>query len=471
MRGWVLAVAVSAVFVSARTCAETIDFQHAVAQAWRANPRSLAAAAREQAARGQVRAARGSGLPSLRLQFQAARSDDPVQAYSYRLAQRDLSFADFGLGSFAGPQSLNVAPPELNRPGYVSNFNSAAIVTVPLFAGGGNLARLHAAQARQRAAGAGAAATKARLTYEVLRAYDGVATRDELLRAARAARQAAEEDLQAAQDLFRRGVVIRSDVLTAQANLERARADEQAAAADRDDARDAFRTVIGAPEDHSLEPGAAVDVPLPDLAPSTLQRLALQATPRLQVLKAQAQAALEKVRQARAVDWPRVDLVARHDWNASSPALRAPSNTVMGVVTWDVFASGAHRGAVAAATAQWRAAQADLDDAENALKLEVMQRYRQAQSAALSARAAQAAAQQAAEASRLLALRYQQGLTPINQLLDAQARRDQARAQAAVTLYQAVLARAAVLLAIDRLDPQQAVPLAAAPEVALAAGG
>ena len=457
MRAVTVIITAAVLFVSAPCIAENIAFQQAVEQALGANPQTQASEARAQAADGWARAVRGQGLPSLSVEVKAAYSDDPVQAFSYRLAQRKLTFSDFGLGSYTGPGDLNVAPPELNRSGYTSNFNSAAILRVPLFTGGGDQARTRAAEARYQAAVFGNAATKAQVTFEVLRAYDGVAAARLLLDAARSAQRAAVENVKTAGALYKRGVSIKSDVLTARANLARAGAVVAAAEAAQDDALDSFRMVIAAPLDSRLEPDTAVDVVLNESPLSVLQQQAITANPRVQALSRTVAARAEELHAAHAANWPRVDLIARHDWNADTPALRAPSDTVMAVMSWNLFTSGAQKGGVDAARAEWRAAQADLAGAKDMIRLEVAKRRRAAQVADTQAKAADAAATEASEAAHLLDLRYAQGLAPLDDLLNAQARRDHGRAEAVAAAYRAVLARAALLLALDQLDPKQVI--------------
>lgn len=434
----------------------TVSFAQAVTRALSANPRVGASAALEQAAEGQVRVARGHALPSLRFQFTAGRSNDPLTVLGYRLAQHKATFSDLGLGSFAGPDSLSIAPDALDRPGYSSNFDSAVILTMPLFAGGGNLAQLHAAKAKRAAAAANKTATRTQLTFEVLRTYNGVTAARLLIDAAETARRAAKDDVKTAYSLFRRGLVIKSDVLLARANLEQAVATEQAARAAYQDMLDAFHTTIGATSTRAPEPGNPVDIALPTTTLRALQETALESNPQIQALRERVIARVDERKAAEAENWPRVDLVVRHDWNAAQPALRAPSNTIMGVVSWNVFTSGAQQGGTQAASAELRAARDNLAAAEDALRLEIAQRYRATQVTAAQARAAVAAAAQAAESAHLLALRYAQGLVPIDNLLNAQARRDHARAEAVEASYQAVLARAALRAAMGDLDPQAA---------------
>jgi outer membrane protein len=469
-----IALVLFATAVAAESAAvEVLSFPKAVARALADNQLGVASSSRLVAAEGQVKGVRGSGLPSLRVQFGAARSNDPLAVLGYRLQQNNATFGDLGLSDYAGPGSASTAPAGLNEPGYANNFNSAAILTVPLYAGGGDQARLRAAQAQRAAANSTDAALRAQLTYEVLSNYNGVAAAKQLLAAARAANQAADKNLASAEALFKRGVVIKSDVLTATVQVQQTHAAEQAALAAQADALDGFRSVIGAASDSRLQPGDPVTLPLPSMGLPALQDLAVQSNPKLQTLRETVGIMAARRDGAQAAKRPRVDFIARHDWNADTPALRAPSNTVMGVVTWNVFSSGALRAGVDVAVAQWQAANADLAAAENALRLDTAHRYRAVQTSAAQAQAARSAAVQANEAARLLSLRYEQGLSSIDSLLNAQARRDQASAQTVEAAYQAVQARAALLMAVDRLNPNDAVavpllPMLSSPELSSA---
>lgn len=449
--------------------AEVVGFSEAVKLALARNPLMLASRAQQRAAKGRVSSERGTFWPALELQSSAGRSDDPLTVLGYRLAQRNATFANLGLGSYSGSGSLNEAPPDLNRPGYLNNFDTGVILTVPLFAGGNRHARLSAAKAQEAAVTAAGHVTRVQLMLDVLRTYDGVATARQLLDATQTARTAAAGDLKAAETLYRKGVVIKSDVLTAQANLDETNAAVEAASAAEADILDAFRSTLGARANDSLEPGKPVTVPLLSLDLHALQKLALQANPKIQELRETVAKRKADRRAAEADYWPRIDLVVRHDWNAESPAFRAPSNTVMAVMTWKLFTFGTRRGKVGARTGEWEAAKARLGAAEIALRQKVASRFRAVQVTAARSRAASAATRQAAEAARLLFLRYRQGLTPINTLLDAQARRDRTRSQAVESVYQAVIARAALLLAVGRLDSVSPVATSLLPDISVTA--
>lgn len=429
-----------------------IGFEAAVARALAANPRVLASRAGAEAASAGVQAALGSALPSLGLEASAARSNNPLNVFSYRLAEQQASFADFGLGEYSGPGSISAVPTALNAPGYANNYDTGVVLRIPLYAGGRNVARLRAARALAEAARAGNDAARARLTFDVLQAYAGVEAAAALVTAAGQSLSAAESDLKTADLRFRQGLVIESDVLLARAQSESARAALAAAEAGSSDQLESFRTLLGAPES-ALVPGPAVNVPLPAGTLAELQQRALQVNPQLQALAAQAAASADARGAAAAGNWPRVDLTLRHDWNADGLALRAPSNTLMATLSWQLFSSGAQSATVQRAAADAEAARENYRGALDDTRLAVARVWRAAQTAGITAAASAAAAAQADEATHLLSLRYAQGLVTLAQLQASEAARDAERARSIQSAYQALLARAELRLLLNELSP------------------
>lgn len=433
--------------------AETpISFDAAVTRALAANPRALASRAWVEAAQAGARAALGQALPSLGVEASVARSNNPLNVFGYRLAQEQASFADFGLGEYSGPGAVGAVPSALNAPGYANNYDTGVVLRVPLYAGGGNTARLREARALAQAARAGDSAARARLTFDVLQAYAGVQAAAALVTAAQQSLAAADSDLKTAELRFRQGLAIESDTLLARAHSESARAALAAAEAGESDQLESFRTLLGAP-DSTLVPGAAVDVALPTGSLADLQARALAANPELQALAARAVASSDAGRATEAGNWPRVDLTLRHDWNADGLALRAPSNTLMATLSWDLFSSGAQSAAVQRASAEAEEARENYRSALDDTRLAVARVWRAAQTAGIGAQASAAAAAQADEATRLLALRYAQGLATLTQLQASEAVRDRARAQNVESAYRALCARAELRMLLAELGP------------------
>lgn len=442
---------------SGTAMAEQIDFQGAVDRALSANPRAQESAARTDAAEAGVRSARGGGLPRLWVGLNAAASNNPLNVFGYHLAQRNATFRDFGLADYTGPGSLGVAPSALNHPGYATNVDTTVAVSVPIYAGGADNARLQAARSRLDASRSRQAMTHDQLVYDVLRTYQGVFAARQMAVAAHKATLAAEAYLKSARALMARGVALRSDVLTAEANLANARSAEQSAAAGVEDALDAFRLTLGAPRSSGLTPARAVDIPPPKGGIDNLEREAIAHSLKLQAMQAQLRAEDADVDIAHAGNRPRVDLTLRHDWNADSPALDGSSNTVLLSVQWDLFSFGAQRGAIERAVGDRRAMAASIKDTEDKMRLEVARRSRDLGTARAREDASRQALRHAAEATRLVKLRYEQGIATLNDLLDSQARLDRARADVTQAHYDALLARGALRLIVHDLDPAAAV--------------
>ena len=459
---WIAAVMLVSAAVTARAAApESVNFQQAVRLALTANPRALASAAQVQAARAGVTEARGRALPQLSLELNAARSNNPLSVFGYRLAERGASFADFGLGEYTGPGSLNTIPAALNVPGYASNYDTGVVLSVPLFVGGADLAHIRESRALLTAAQQGDAAALAGLMYDVLQAYAGVGATRELVTAARQALAAAQAYVGTAASLYRQGIVIESDVLLAKAHEESARAALSAAEAEALNQLDAFRLFIGRP-DSALVPGPAVEMPAPAGTLLTLEERALAHNPQLLAMGSREAAGEAATGAARAAYLPQVNLVLRHDWNADGLALRAPSNTLMALFSWQIFNSGAQYGALQRAAAEQRRAAAQYQAMADDMRLAVDRTFRGAETAALQAQASDLIAEQATQAAHLLSLRYAQGLTTLAQLLDGQARLDAARAGRVQAHYAALLARARLRLLTNELDATSATSPSAA---------
>jgi outer membrane protein TolC len=438
--------------------AHPIGFLSAVSLALRTSPESAIQSARVASARGRLAETRGQLLPHLGLGWTAGRSDNPLTVLGYRLSEGRATFGDFGLAGYTAPSALDTPPAALDDPGYADDFDTGIVLNVPLFASGVHTARSRGARALLSAREAYAGATPALVTFEVLGRYDGVHAARGLFRAAQQAIQAAQSDLRTAQSLFRRGLVIRSDVEAARAHLAEVRAQEAAARARWQDALDSFRIALGLPTSSRVVPGPAVRVLAPRAPLAQLEHLLFLDNPRLRALHARIRAQdafLDATQDARG---PRLNLILRHDWNGQTPSFHAPSNTFLLELRWNLYTAGVESGAESRARARRRIAQAELVRSKRRLERILIRREREIHVTEREVRASRAATHEAHLAAHLVALRYRHGLGTLTQLLAAQARLDRARAELVLSRFRSVLVRAALRLTLNRLDPAMAVP-------------
>src|SRR3990167_5956775 len=170
---------------------QKIDFHEAVRYALISNPRISASTATIEAANASVTEARGNGLLKLNLEMNAARSNNPLNVFSYKLSQGNAAFADFGAPEYHGPSSASITPSALNSPNYYSNLNTGIVLKIPLYTGGNNQATIKRSNFLLNEAKHGNQAARNELTYDVLQAYEGVHVASALVQIAEQARLAA----------------------------------------------------------------------------------------------------------------------------------------------------------------------------------------------------------------------------------------------------------------------------------------
>jgi len=90
-----------------------------------------------EAAKANEGTASGMNWGKLTFQQDVARSNDALNVFGFKLTSREATFGDFGFSefSFTNPNILQVAPKDLNYPGYRNLFQTKLKYEVPLFAG------------------------------------------------------------------------------------------------------------------------------------------------------------------------------------------------------------------------------------------------------------------------------------------------------------------------------------------------
>lgn len=446
---WLLPLMLPFSFATFAMTPKQISFSEAVSLALKSNPRIGVSRAKVEAASAQVLEARGSGLPKVNMEVGGSRSNNPLTVFASKLSQGSVTFNDFGASQFTGPSSLNVKPIALNSPGYYTNWNTAVVVTIPLFSGGQSLAKVAKSQSLLNAAQRGDQSARIELTYDVLQAYEGVHVTEKLVAIAKKALVAATDYIKLTKDLHKQSVVIESDVLLAENYYRSVRVTLEAAVNEKSNQLEAFQLMIG--KDRYV-PGKHIQLAIPDKSITYLQNRAHLTNAQLQSLKSMVEASRSDMDTARASYWPQLNLQLRHDWNAPALSLSGESNTAMLEMNWQLFSSGEQYGATKQAAAQFEQAQAEMDNAANNIQLQVGQALRAIKTAEIQLNVSVVNANKSIEIIRELKRRYGQGLIPLGQLLDAQSRYDTACAQQVMAGYSLLLAKAKLLALTNELN-------------------
>jgi outer membrane protein TolC len=448
--------------------AETLDFRQAVDVALRQNPDLMGVQAQMAQARAGINQAEGAKMPKITVSAGVTRTNDALNAFGIKLSQRQATFNDFGANQFLGPQSLGVAPDNLNYPGSVNNFNTRIEAQLPLYTGGKLQGYLQQARSMLMAAQAGDQAARQQIIYHALQAYDGVYTARAFKSVAGKALEASQSQVKTVDSLFKQGVVIKSDLLSAQVRLEDVKLQQDQAANMEAQAMDALHVVLGVPLNQPITLGPEVMVTFPEGDPNAWVGQAMERNPQIQALQHQIAAASGKIEVARSDRYPQVGAMARFDTNDPNVGVESRSYTVGAQLNWTIFDGGVTRNAVDQAVAQRMELQAKLQGEQNQLGMQVQDSYRKAVDAANQVKTRELAVTQSEEAARIVSKRYADGVGTLVEVQGAQAQLDKARADLILARQQVNLQRAALRLAIGDLTLDATQPIKPAAQVAAA---
>lgn len=435
--------------------ADTLNFAQCVDTALKQNPALSASRAQVQQAEAGLAQARGSRMPKVTLSINAVRTNDALSAFGLKLSQRGATFGDFGAGQFdpTNPNVLSVAPQNLNHPAAVNNFNTRIEAQLPLYSGGMIEGYIEQAQALIKAAQQGDESARQQVIFQVLQAYEGVHAARAYVNVAKQGEIAAASYVKTIDSLLKQGVVVKSDLLSARIHLEDVRVNLAQAQNTEAAALDQLHMLLGLPFSQPLDVGAQVT---PATLPGKIDELraqALSGNPGLNAMRNQLQASQAGVKVAKAGLYPQFGVMARQDWNDQNAGFNASSYTLGGMLSWNVFDAGTVRGAVDRAAAGKAELAARLQQAESGVAFQLEDAWRKSDEAGRRVSLREMASTHAEEALGLVEKRYNNGVTTITELLAARAQLDKARADVVAAKYDLATQRAALRLALGKLEP------------------
>lgn len=425
--------------VAAGAAQETreLSMEEAVREALDRNRRLAVTEARAEAARAAVKGADAFLWPSLGLEASTIRTNDPVGVFGTKLRQGRFGAGDLDIEALNHPDAVNDWSAAAGVRWSIANLSSWA---------GRDAARSEAEAARQ---GAGRArevtAFQARVLY-----LDAVR-----LRARLQAATAAEEAARGTADLIRRrrdeGVLMEADLLQAEAELQGAEAARIFAQQQEVDARARLGVFLGWDEDVLPLPADDLTRPRDGVVGSADGPAPLDDRSDIRALEARVRAAEARARSASRSWAPALEAFGRGAVHSASLDDFQENWTVGVQLRWPLFTGFGIAAARDQAQAGVRAAELERSQALSEARAELEEARRGVASARRRVQAMDAAAGSAAEARRLVELRFREGLATTVDLLQAEARLTDMRAGA-------VDALADYHLAVARLELVGAVP-------------
>lgn len=424
-------LALSAALALTAGADEPWTLERALEYAQTHSPDARIAQQRIAAAQAGVEQADSAFWPRLQVQSSYTRTDNPMLVFGDILNQRSYN------------SSLN-----FNDVPAVDNLNARGLVTVPLYAGGQNVAGRQAAQANTEAAKQDRAAIRNALGFEVSQTFYAVLKTRQFIQAAEAAVNAFATNLDIAQKRLDGGTLLKSDVLDIEVRLAQSLEDLVRARNAHTLAERALRNLLG------IEAG---DFTVADTAPVARAPASgdFSQRPELAAARERASAAQAQVRGSTSGYQPRVSAFGSLDHDYGSVTGGDGNSYTAGVmVQWDLWDGFSTRAKARAARANLEAAREEQRRLRLALDLEVEQARLNLNAAGERLTVSSKTVEQAAESAKLTRGRFEQGLALATQLIDAEtallaARVRRAEAEADAGIAVAALRKA---LALPQLD-------------------
>jgi outer membrane protein TolC len=390
-----------------------LSLSAAIERALEANPDLAAQRAAADAVAALPAQASPAFLPSIELQLQGVRTNDPVAVFGLKLRQSNFTAPDFDIDA-------------LNNPDPYGGWNAVATAQMPLVAPEGWYGYAAARKAADASA-AGAARAEGATRFFAIRAYWDAQLAAYQVEALDSALVSVLAHRERAEAMREQGMVTGLDARLAGLRASELEVRRLAANAQADVAVGTLRAMLALPDSQPLV--LTDSLRLADARSTCVEaeegECSLESRGDLAAYRIGADAAGLQVKQAWWSQLPAVAAFGALGHHAqSAPFSDGSGNWTVGIgVTWPILKGLSGPGKIRAAQAEHRAALAKQEAAEHQARLEVQQASRMLEAARERVDVAAAAEVEAREALDHARLRYQTGAAPITELLDVQSAR------------------------------------------------
>jgi outer membrane protein len=370
-----------------------------------------AATAATGAVREEVGMARGHLLPKITLEERYMRTDNPTFAFSSKLSQERFSSADFAIDS-------------LNSPDAINDFQTSLTIEQPIYA---RKAWVGLGMAKEEYSASRDELLRAReeAAFNIVKAYLMVNTATGIVKAAEAGVTDNREHLRIAEARHTGGLGLYSDVLRARTGLLEAEQRLISAQKGRILAGRSLGLLLGLDEEATTSP-SGFDIPLRDV---NHYLSSAQERGDLKSMIKRRENARNGVSLANSGYFPTVGVGGSYFMNDHEKPFGSEGESwqVSAFLRWSVF-DGTRSHEAARARLKSLEAGERLEGMKKFVSFSVHEAYLNVEEAGKNAELAEAALKSAEEGERLVRLRYENSLSPLVDLLDAEASLSGARA-------------------------------------------
>ncbi|NPA95247.1 MAG: TolC family protein [Thermodesulfobacteria bacterium] len=386
---------------------QPLSLHDAFVKALENNPMLQQAQATTKKADAQVGQAFSAFLPKVNLDLGYMHTNNPVMSFSNKLNQAAFTQADFQID-------------RLNHPDYRDNWEYKFVFMQPIFNQGQEYIGYKTSKLAKAISDLGYSQTAQSVLFMVEQAYCQALLAEEKVGVLRTAYKTASLHETLARRRYEAGLVLKSDLLSAQ--VQKTKVERQLFKAESDYliALAALNNAMG------VDQGLKWHIQRIDFESSDERELdywlkiAKEHRPEYQMAQKQLKIADYLHKQALFKFLPSFNLVGIYQGDRQNLAyFGGDSWTLMANMTINIFNGFGDRAGVSAANADRQRAAARLRQVEQAIELEVRQAYYRFQTAKKQLKVARQAVKQAKESQKILRNRYSNGLALMVELLSA----------------------------------------------------
>jgi outer membrane protein len=354
-------------------------------------------------------------LPKINFEERFLRTTNPTYAFMAKLNQQRFEAQDFAISS-------------LNNPNAINDFQTALAFEQPLFVRPAYIG-IDMAKTEYSAKNEDYKRKKEEIAVRVVEGYLGAVTAQAFVMVREEALKDAKEHQRIAELKNKAGLGLYSDILRASTAVTEAEQRLVSALKNLAVAKRALGLLLG--RDKSVE----IDDETPDFPVLGIEYYTTASLSRNDVksLKLRSENARKDVKLAESGYFPEISLGGSYQMNDPDNPFGSSGESwsVMAFLRWDIF-NGMKR-EHERTKAKYKVAETEeyLQGLKNAVSFRVYSAYSSVEEARKNLALSNAALKTAEEGTRLVAVRYEKGLSPLVDLLDAQVSLDTARASVA----------------------------------------
>ena len=423
-----------------------LTLPQAVSMALAKNPLHKAAAAEMRISTAAIRQARSPLMPKITFTESALRGNDPVYVFGSRLRQQNFTQADFALN-------------QLNTPTPISNFSSRFSGQWNLFDGLQSWYGVSRAKYLNQAAEQQLDRTDQELVYQAVQAYYGTLLAQRQVQVAEAGVETAQAIEASSRARVESGMVVESDLLSAQVATAARRQELISAQNELSLARTQLALAVGVSSDTLFDPQEALtDRSFSPPPVAELEAIAIEKRPDLKRIESERSAQAKSVSMAKGAFAPRLNVFGSWQTDSPNPGWNGGNNWLAGAeLQFDLFDGDSKRANLAMQKAVQEKATAMRDSFHDQIRLQVRKAYYEYDAAQQQVSVARTAIAQAEESLRINQDRYDGGLSTISDLLRVQEATQRAKVDYWLAVYRVQTSYAGVELATGTISPSSPV--------------